>query len=94
MLQNPAQLPQRTLLTRTLSDTRNYAATFARTNPFCRPELNKSLWNVLEQVHRGGVYTAENVYLQNGLLVMETKAHNITIDQSGKPTNFYVSSGA
>ena len=60
----------------------------------CRPELNKSLWNVLEQVHRGGVYTAGNVYLENSSLVMETKAENMTIDQFGKPTHFYVSSGA
>lgn len=56
--------------------------------------LNSSRWNVLEQVHRGGVYTRGNVQVQDGVLVLKTVAQNMTIDQGGVPTRFYVSSGA
>jgi hypothetical protein len=35
----------------------------------------------LEQVHRGGVYTKENVKVKNGMLVMQTIAQNLTIEQ-------------
>eukprot|EP00038_Savillea_parva_P013279 m.7803 g.7803 ORF g.7803 m.7803 type:complete len:430 (-) comp2480_c0_seq1:186-1475(-) len=57
---------------------------------FDGPSLNTSTWNVLEQVHRGGVYTADNVYVANGNLVMRTVARNMTLPE-GK---FYVASGA
>jgi len=57
---------------------------------FVGPALNGSLWNVLEQVHRGGVYTAANVRLEGGALVLRTRAENLTVD--GTP--YYVSSGA
>ena len=53
-------------------------------------ELNSSLWNVLEQVHRGGVYAKENVRVEDGVLVLETVAKNVT---SGGQ-EFYVTSGA
>ena len=56
--------------------------------------LNASLWNVLEQVHRGGVYTKENVRVENGMLVMQTIAQNLTIKQGSEDVQFYVSSGA
>jgi hypothetical protein len=56
--------------------------------------LNESRWNVLEQVHRGGVYTRGNVLLRDGALVLRTVAQNLTIEQGGVPTPFYVSSGA
>ena len=56
--------------------------------------LNESVWNVLEQVHRGGVYTRANVQVEGGVLTLRTIAQNLTIDQGGKPTSFYVSSGA
>lgn len=52
--------------------------------------LNTSLWNVLEQVHRGGVYTAGNVWVRDGNLVLQTRAENLTVD--GQP--FYMTSGA
>eukprot|EP00051_Salpingoeca_urceolata_P002514 m.50942 g.50942 ORF g.50942 m.50942 type:complete len:247 (-) comp12186_c0_seq1:88-828(-) len=57
---------------------------------FSAPTLNRSLWNVLEQVHRGGVYTADNVRVDNGVLVLETRAQNLSVD--GTP--YYVTSGA
>lgn len=57
-------------------------------------ELNASRWNVLEQVHRGGVYTKENVRVRDGNLVLQTIAQNMTIQQGGAPTQFFVSSGA
>jgi beta-glucanase (GH16 family) len=53
-------------------------------------ELNTSRWNVLEQLHRGGVYTRDNVVVANGVLSMRTIAQNITLPQG----EFYVSSGA
>ena len=53
-------------------------------------ELNSSLWNVLEQVHRGGAYAKENVRVEDGVLVLETIAKNVT---SGGQ-EFYVTSGA
>ena len=56
--------------------------------------LNASRWRVLEQVHRGGVYTKENVQVADGVLTLLTVAQNVTIDQGGQPTKFYVSSGA
>ena len=56
--------------------------------------LDTSRWSVLEQVHRGGVYTKGNVRVEDGALVLRTRAENLTIDQDGKPTRFYVSSGA
>jgi hypothetical protein len=61
---------------------------------FAGTELNMSLWNVLEQVHRGGVYTKQNVRLRDGNLVLQTRAQNLTILQGSKATPFYVSSGA
>lgn len=57
---------------------------------FNAPTLNTSLWNVLEQVHRGGVYTADNVFTRNGTLVLRTIPRNLTI--GGK--DYYVASGA
>jgi hypothetical protein len=57
---------------------------------FNGPELNTSLWNVLDQVHRGGVYTRANVGVERGALVLRTVAQNLTIDG----TDYYVSSGA
>jgi beta-glucanase (GH16 family) len=57
-------------------------------------ELNTSLWNVLEQVHQGGVYTKENVRVRDGNLVLQTVAQNMTIQQGAVPTKFFVSSGA
>lgn len=56
--------------------------------------LNTSLWNVLEQVHRGGVYTKANVRVENGNLVMETIAQNLTIRQGAEDVPFFVTSGA
>ena len=56
--------------------------------------LNASRWRVLEQVHRGGVYAKENVQVADGVLTLLTVPHNLTIDQGGQPTTFYVSSGA
>jgi beta-glucanase (GH16 family) len=56
--------------------------------------LNSSRWNVLEQVHRGGVYTKNNVRVENGHLVMETRAQNLTIKQGAKEVPFFVTSGA
>ena len=61
---------------------------------FDGPSLNSTLWNVLEQVHRGGVYTKENVRLENGSLVLQTIAQNLTIPQGVNNVSFYVSSGA
>lgn len=61
---------------------------------FDGPELNASRWNILEQIHRGGVYTKENVLLREGVLVLRTIAQNMTIEQGGKEEQFYVSSGA
>eukprot|EP00937_MAST-01D_sp_MAST-1D-sp2_P006970 g6970.t1 len=61
---------------------------------FDSPTLNESRWNVLEQVHRGGVYVRGNVRVENGWLVLRTVAQNLTIAQGGKPTPFYVTSGA
>ena len=52
--------------------------------------LNYSLWNVLEEAHRGGLYTKENVNIVDGALVIRTVAQNIT--QGGK--DWYVTSGA
>eukprot|EP00039_Didymoeca_costata_P012550 m.181046 g.181046 ORF g.181046 m.181046 type:complete len:387 (-) comp15511_c0_seq4:81-1241(-) len=52
--------------------------------------VNESNWNILEQVHRGGVYTRDNVMVSNGTLIMRTVAQNITIDK----VNYFVSSGA
>eukprot|EP00041_Stephanoeca_diplocostata_P006505 m.87376 g.87376 ORF g.87376 m.87376 type:complete len:170 (+) comp16401_c0_seq1:375-884(+) len=57
---------------------------------FSGSTLNTSVWNVLEQVHRGGVYTADNVAVRDGVLVLRTVARNQTID--GK--DFFVASGA
>ena len=61
---------------------------------FDGPSLNTSRWNVLQQVHRGGVYTADNVAIKDGMLILRTVAQNLTIMQKGKPVDFYVSSGA
>ena len=61
---------------------------------FDAPTLNESRWNVLEQVHRGGVYTRDNVFVADGALVLRTVARNMTIEQGGTPTPFYVASGA
>ena len=61
---------------------------------FSDPVLNRSKWNVLEQVHRGGVYTAENVYVENGQLVLRTIAQNITPADDRMAEMFYESSGA
>ena len=49
---------------------------------------------MLEQVHRGGVYTKENVRVEHGLLIIETVAQNLTIRQGSEDVPFYVSSGA
>ena len=57
-------------------------------------DLNTSLWSVLEQVHRGGVYTHANVRVEGGALILRTIAENLTIEQGGVLTQFYVSSGA
>lgn len=43
------------------------------------------------QVHRGGVYTKDNVQVANGTLQLRTIAQNITVPGG---TTFYVSSGA
>lgn len=56
---------------------------------FDGPSLNSSLWNVLEQVHRGGVYTRDNVRVAGGALVLRTVAQNLTIDG----TDYYITSG-
>jgi beta-glucanase (GH16 family) len=56
--------------------------------------LNASLWNVLEQVHRGGVYTKENVRVEQGMLILDTIAQNLTIRQGSDDVPFYVTSGA
>ena len=61
---------------------------------FDSPILNESRWNVLEQVHRGGVYTRDNVRIVDGALVLRTVARNMTIQQGGRPIPFYVASGA
>jgi beta-glucanase (GH16 family) len=61
---------------------------------FDSTELNTSRWHVLEQVHRGGVYTKENVMVRDGTLVLRTVAQNMTIKQGSETTAFYVSSGA
>jgi beta-glucanase (GH16 family) len=53
-------------------------------------QLNRSRWNVLEQLHRGGVYTKENVHIEGGALVLRTVAQNFTING----LNYFVSSGA
>ncbi len=63
------------------------------TEDFNGEELNASRWNVLEQVHRGGVYTRDNVLLRDGSLVLRTVPRNLTINQNGRPTPFYVASG-
>jgi hypothetical protein len=52
--------------------------------------LNASLWNVLEQAHRGGLYLKENVNVINGALVLRTIAQNVT--QGG--VDWFVTSGA
>jgi hypothetical protein len=52
--------------------------------------LNVSLWNVLEQAHRGGLYLKENVNVINGALVLRTIAQNVT--QGG--VDWFVTSGA
>ena len=57
---------------------------------FTGPFLNGSLWNVLEQPHRGGVYTRDNVLVRDGALVLRTVAHNASVD--GVP--YFVTSGA
>jgi beta-glucanase (GH16 family) len=57
---------------------------------FNGPTLNTSLWNVLDQVHRGGVYSRDNVRLENGALVLSTLAKNLTV--GGR--RYYVTSGA
>jgi hypothetical protein len=57
---------------------------------FDGPTLNTSLWNVLETVHRGGLYTKENVNIVDGALVLRTIAQNVT--QAGQ--DWYVTSGA
>ena len=40
------------------------------------------------------MYTAENVAVKDGMLVLRTVPQNLTIIQAGKPVDFYVSSGA
>eukprot|EP00040_Diaphanoeca_grandis_P026013 m.144998 g.144998 ORF g.144998 m.144998 type:complete len:383 (+) comp30406_c0_seq2:237-1385(+) len=57
---------------------------------FDTPTLNESLWNVLEQKHRGGIYTRDNVFIRDGNLVLRTVARNMTVD--GTP--FFFASGA
>ena len=57
---------------------------------FDGPSLNSSRWNVLEQAHRGGVYTRANVGLEGGHLVLRTEAQNLTV--GGR--SYYVTSGA
>ena len=59
--------------------------------------LNTSLWNVMEQVHRRGVYTIntkENVRVEQGMLILDTIAQNLTIRQGSDDVPFYVTSGA
>jgi hypothetical protein len=50
--------------------------------------LDTKVWNVLEQVHRGGVYTRGNVQVSDGVLRLLTRRENMTIDQGcGRHTN-------
>ena len=55
--------------------------------------LNESSWNVMEQVHRDGVYTRDNVFVRNGSLVLRTIARNTTVERHGKLRRYYISTG-
>lgn len=59
---------------------------------FDSPKLNRSVFVVLEQVHRGGLYTADNVYIANGSLVLRQQALQPPVVVDGTP--FYVGAGA
>ena len=52
--------------------------------------INTSLWQVLNQPHVGGWYSSNNVFLEDGALVLRTTAHNVTAGG----IEYYVSSGA
>ena len=65
-------------------------ATLVLEDHFDGQTLNQSVWNVLDQVHVGGVYSPDNVFLRNGSLVLRTVARNQSVD--GVP--YYAASGA
>lgn len=50
---------------------------------FDAPTLNTSLWNVLNATSEGSnqieLYDADNVYVQNGSLVLRTRLQNVTV---------------
>ena len=60
---------------------------------FTAPTLDTNAWQVLEQVHRGGVYTAANVVVANGTLQLVSKPFDPPLRLPDNRT-FFMSSGA
>jgi hypothetical protein len=52
--------------------------------------LNVSKWTVLDQIHRGGVYTPDNVFVKDGALMLRSQAQEVTLGSE----QFHVTSGA